>query len=239
MEAHFHYPGIPLVGKGYQNAHIEGNRALLMFLPLNIKRTAIHKGALQFNFLSTAAALLGVPQRFEQLLTQKQLPVYQVWRSDPYMEAQFSTTYNLGIEQIARFLAWNGVPPDEAEQWHPWATAYIEIELIEHPNGIHAPALKQAKDLACKHILDNASLALSSVHVDMPGNYNLALEQSWEVRRQAASTIALIPQWSKTKSPSPIIFPSTPGHSYIAPMDNKEPVYFHSWDNEDNRMGLG
>ena len=73
----FSYLGIPIVRKGYQNAHIESNCTLLVFLPLNIKGTAICKGPLQFNFLSIATALLGVPQRYEQLLNQEQLSIYQ------------------------------------------------------------------------------------------------------------------------------------------------------------------
>jgi hypothetical protein len=77
-ETHFQYIGISLVGMGFQNAHIEGNRALLTFLPLNIKGTAIRSGPLWINFLSVVAALLGVPQRYKQLLTQKQLPIHQI-----------------------------------------------------------------------------------------------------------------------------------------------------------------
>jgi hypothetical protein len=82
----------------------------------------------------------------------------------------------LGIEQIARFWAWNGVSPNKVEQWCPWATAYIEMELTEYPNSTHTPILEQARDMAHKHIADNPALALSSVHVDVPENYNPAIE---------------------------------------------------------------
>jgi hypothetical protein len=230
---HFKYTGIPLVGKGYQNAHIEGNCALLSFLPLNIKGTAIRNGPLRSNFLSAAAALLGVPQRYEQLLIQQQLQIHNVRRSEPYMEAQFSTARKLGIEQVARFLAWNGVPPDEAEQWRPWATAYIEMELIERPNSMRAPILKQAKDLARKCITDNPTFILKSVHVDALGNYNPALEQSQEVQ---SSQLASHEQMADTTHPmTPFDFAQT----YTAQLDKTGISLAHGWDDEDTRMGPG
>lgn len=245
-EVHFRYMGIPLVGNGYQNAHIEGNRALLTFLPLNIKGTAIRNGPLRSNFLSAAAALLGVPQRYEQLLNQKQSPIHHIRRSEPYSEAQFGSAFKLGIEQVARFLAWNGVPPDEAEQWRPWATAYIEMELIEHPGSARAPSLRQARDLARKRIAYDPTLALTSVHVDAPGNYNPALEQSRETRNtqitpllQETYVAALDSQQSEANSPRIASSPLELSEEFTGPMDDEGDPQVHGWDDEDTRMGPG
>jgi hypothetical protein len=170
--------GIPLVGKGFQNAHIEGNCALLNLLPLNIKGNAICNGPLWINFLSVATVLLGVPQQYEQLVTQNELPIQQIRRSNPYTEALYGSASNLNIESIARFLACSRVTPEEAEQWCPWATAYIEMVLSEYPNHPRTQILKQASDLARQSIADLPAFVLRSVHVDAPRNYNLALEQS-------------------------------------------------------------
>ena len=64
------------------------------------------------------------------------------------------------------------------EQWYLWATIYIEMELTKYPNGARALILEQARDMACKHIADNPVLVLSSVHMDILENYNLAIERS-------------------------------------------------------------
>lgn len=53
----FKYIGIPLVGQGYQTAHIKGTRALLSFLPLTIKGGTA-RGPLRDAFLCAAAVLL-------------------------------------------------------------------------------------------------------------------------------------------------------------------------------------
>jgi hypothetical protein len=240
-EGHFSYIGIPLVGNGYQSAHIEGNRALLAFLPLNIRGTAICKGPLWYNFLSAAVALLGVPQRYEQLLTQEHLLLHQTRRFEPYSEAQFGAAYKLDIEQIARFLAWSGVRPEEAEQWCPWATAYIEMELSECLDSTYAPTLKQARDRARKCIAESPALALKSIHVDALGNYNPATEQSWGTRnirsKQKTYATAVTSQCPEVEPTiPPLNSPKESNQGQSAPIDEGE---IHNWDNKDTRMGLG
>ncbi|KAH9973137.1 hypothetical protein BGW80DRAFT_1252437 [Lactifluus volemus] len=241
---HFQYIGVPLVGKGFQTAHVDGNRALLACLPLNIKGTAIRNGPLRTNFMSSAAALLGVPQRYEQLITEKQLSIYKTRRSDPYNEKQFKNALNPDIEDIAKYLAQSGVTPDEAEQWRPWATAYIEMTLTTHPDGTHTPILKQARNLARKRITDRPALALRSVHVDAPGNYNPIIERSREARRsQLASreneidTTAQTSHLPMAESPPPTIPYVTPED--FAPTYIVDTTQIHGWDDENMRMGPG
>jgi hypothetical protein len=231
----FRYLGIPLVGKGFQNAHVEGNRALLNFLPLNIKGNAIRNGPLRINFLSVAAALLGVPQRYEQVVTQNELPIQQIRRSDPYTEALYGSASDLNIESISRFLACSGVTPEEAEQWRPWATAYIEMALSEYPNHPRTQILKQARDLARQSIADHPAFVIRSVHVDAPGNYNPALEQS---RKARGIQIASREQIADTTHP--IARPLTPpdfAHTHITQPDEAEIA--HTWDDEVISMGPG
>jgi hypothetical protein len=167
------------------------------------------------------------------------------------MEAQFGAASNIGIEQVAKFLAWSGVSPDEAEQWHPWATAYIEMDLKDHPTSIYAQILKQARDLARKRITDNPAWVLNSVHLDAPGNYNPALEQS---------RAAKIPQASASQqkaeptvpTPQPQAEPSLPITSSEKPIedfaqtritvtDEEDFIQILGWgdEDEDTRMGPG
>jgi hypothetical protein len=116
------------------------------------------------------------------------------------------------------------------------------MELTEHPNGTHAPALRQARDLACTHNADNTSFILNSIHVDAPGNYNPVLEQSQEVCRQVAGTTIIIPLQPETKSPASPISPTPPedfAQIHFTSADKGEPTHIHNWDDEDNRMGLG
>jgi hypothetical protein len=231
-DPHFRYTGIPFVGKGFQTAHIEGTRALLIFLPWNFNGSAIHRGPLRTHFLSVAAALLGVPQRYEQLITQERLLIHQTRRSEPYEEEVFGTAPKLGIRSVARFLAWNGVPPEEAEQWRPWATAYIEMSLSDHPDSARAPILKQARDLARQCITDHPEFILKSVHMDAPGNYNPALEQSREARSL---------QPASCEETADITRPMTPpdfAYTHIDHPDEEETTH-NGWDDDNISMGPG
>ena len=181
----FKYIGIPLVGQGYQTAHLEGNKALLSFLPLTIKGT-VPRGPLRDAFLCAAAALLSVPECYSQVLDQMGQGIPQRRRAQRYDVTRFGDASNLGINEVARFLASTGVSVDEAEQWRPWATAYIDMEVEEHPNGGHAQALRQARDRAHARINNDPTWVLRNVHPDAPGNYNPVLEQSRAARRQLA-----------------------------------------------------
>ncbi|KAH9974440.1 hypothetical protein BGW80DRAFT_1251648 [Lactifluus volemus] len=243
-DVHFQYIGVPLVGKGFQNAHVDGNRALLACLPLNIKGTAIRNGPLRTNFMSTAAALLGVPRRYEQLISEKQLPIYKTRRSEPYNEKQSRNALNPNIEDIARYLAQSGVTPNEAEQWRPWATAYIEMTLSTYPDGTHTPTLKQARNLARERIADEPALALRSVHVDAPGNYNPIIERSREARRSQLASCGNETDTAVQTPHQPMAESSSPITPYVTPDDFAgtyilDPTQIHGWDDENMRMGPG
>jgi hypothetical protein len=177
----FKYIGIPLVGKGYQTAHIEGTRALLSFLPLTMKGNALKGGPLRNAFLHSAAALLAVPERYTRTLTSLHQEIAQgvlpISRAHSYREARFGDATHLGINEVARFFASVGVTADEAEQWRPWATAYIDMELEEHPNGSSANTLQEARTLAHRRIDQDSQWVLKKIHADAPGNYNPELER--------------------------------------------------------------
>jgi hypothetical protein len=246
----FDYIGIPLVGTGYQSAHIEGNRALLNFIPLNNRGTSLRKDFPRKLFLTTAAALLGVPQRYERLMTEKQISPAAFRYYETYSEPKFGNLRTLNIEQIARFLASAGVLPSEAEQWRPWATAFIEMELDAHPGSTRAPTLRHARELARKSIEDNPALVLRSVHTDAPGNYNPALERAREARdsqseslKRKRDTPAPSPQQIEARPLTPIIpSVSTPEgfvETCLSPTDEPDIAECDGgWDDdEDMRMG--
>jgi hypothetical protein len=178
----FKYIGIPLVGLGYQTAHIEGARAILSLLPLNPKGYTT-RGPIRDAFLRTAATLLCVPEWYTRVLVQLGQDVAPRRGTQLYDEAQFGTAATLSVNGLARFLASVGVTADEAEQWRPWAAAYVEMELEEHPNGTHAQVLRQARDSARAHITSNPKWVFTKLHADAPGNYNPELEKSRAARR--------------------------------------------------------
>jgi hypothetical protein len=64
----------------------------------------------------------------------------------------FRAADHLGIDKIASFLAHTRVTAIEAEGWHAWATAYVEIEIKGQPNSYYTPILRQAKQMAIDHI---------------------------------------------------------------------------------------
>ena len=177
----FKYIGIPLVGQGYQTAHLEGARAMLSFLPFAPKGGTI-RGPLRDAFLRSAAALLCVPERYSQVLAQLGQDIAHGRRAQHYNEARFGYGNNLGVNEVARFLASVGVTPGEAEQWRPWAAAYIDMELEEHPNGSHAQTLRQARDRARARIDSDSRWVFRNVHQNAPGNYNPAREQARAAR---------------------------------------------------------
>jgi len=45
---------------------------------------------------------------------------------------------DVGINDVARYFASIRVTTDKAESWRAWATAYIDMELEEHPTSTHA-----------------------------------------------------------------------------------------------------
>jgi hypothetical protein len=177
----FKYIGIPLVGQGYQTAHIEGARALLALLPPTIKGFTL-RGPLQDAFLRTAAALLCVPEHYAQLVSQLGEEIAPGHCISYYDEKRFSTASTLNEDSIAKYLASISVSADKAEDWRPWAAAYVEMELEEHPNSYHAQILKQARDKVRERIDNDPIWVFTKIHADAPGNYNLELVKARALR---------------------------------------------------------
>lgn len=143
------------------------------------------RGPLRDAFLCAAAALLCVPERYMQVLAQLGQGVAQGRRALYYVEGRLGTAANFGVNEVAQFLASVGVTSDEAEQWRPWAAAFIEMELEGRPNGRHAQMLRQARDSARACIDSDPKWVFKNIHADAPGNYNPALEQSRAMRSMA------------------------------------------------------
>jgi hypothetical protein len=171
--------------------------------------------------MNAAAALLSVPLQYQQLLLQKKLPVQQGRRTNTYREAPSETTKRIGIEQIAIFLSKNGVHPDEAELWRPWATAYIEMEINKRPNSNHAPFLMHALDLTRQRIEEDPTLAF---------------EQPQKIQRPHPTSGEQKPD---ELSPSPIITPADSAEPNTSSVLDEAPDYISLWDDEDTRMGPG
>jgi hypothetical protein len=203
---------------------------------------AIRNGTLRHRFMNAAAALLGVPQRYEQLLEKEQIQVNEDRLNDPFTEGSSSNARTLSIGKLAKFLATNGVHPDEAEKWRPWATAYIEMELNRSTNSDHAPILIRARDMARKCIAENPAYVLRSVHADAPGNYNPALEQARKARRSEIEKNKDAIMTDTQQPPScaaPPILTEDFAQTHILPMDEEGTVQISGWDDEDTRMGPG
>jgi hypothetical protein len=167
------FPGIPFVTSSYQMVHIEGAKALITFIPHRVKGGTV-LGPLQDAFLSTAAALLSVPECYQETLTHLEWHIEPERAPTPiYREQQFSTTSRLGVNEVAAFLAAVGMTTTKAEQWRPWAAAYVDMELDAHPNSMYAPMLNEARGLAQSRITKDPKWVLTSVHPSAPGHFDL------------------------------------------------------------------
>jgi hypothetical protein len=181
----FSYSGIPLVGQGYPTAYIEGARALLSLLPLTKKGSIPRGGELRDAFLRSAAALLAVHGRYPLVLAELGERIAPARSHGRYGEGPFGQAGALGVNQIARFLASIGVSAIEAESWRPWATAFMEMELVARPNSNGAAMLRQARDLMRARIDEDPTRALQRIHADAPGNYNPRIEASRAAKVEA------------------------------------------------------
>jgi hypothetical protein len=177
----FKYIGIPLVGQGYQTAHIDGARAILSLVPLSLKGFTM-RGPLREAILCHSAALLCVPEQYTRILAQIGQTIAPTRLPHMYDEAQFGKANTLDIKGMARFMASVGITAHEAEQWRPWAAAYIEMELEERPTSAHAPMLTQARDSARARIDSDTKWAFTKLHPDAPGNYNPERDRICAVR---------------------------------------------------------
>ena len=179
-EGPFKYIGIPHVGQGYQTAHLDGAKALLSFLPHS--KGGITRGPIRGAFLRAAAALFSVPEQYQQVLAQLGQDIISTRVKRSYNAAQFGDENHLGVNEVVRYLATVGVTTAEAEKWRAWATAYIDMELEEHPDDVHAVDLRRAKQQARARIDSDPDLVLLRVHPDSPRYYNPVLEKSRALR---------------------------------------------------------
>ena len=180
-EGPFKYIGIPHVCQGYQTAHLDGAKALLSFLPHS--KGGITRGPIRGAFLRAAATLFSVPEQYQQVLARLGQDISSTHVKRPYNATQFGDENHLGVNEVARYLATVGVTTAEAEKWRAWATAYIDMELEEHPDDVHAVDLRRAKQQARARIDSDPDLVLSRVHPDSPGYYNPVLENSRALRK--------------------------------------------------------
>jgi hypothetical protein len=166
----FSYPGVPLVCQSYQIAHLEALKAILLFTPRSGGPSI--RDPLRNAFLRATAALLSVPDLYQEVLAQLRLDVDPQRQRRTYDAAKFGDEHSLGINHVARFLASIGVPATEAEQWRPWAAAYVDMELDEHPQSDHAPMMRRAQEQARERIDIDPSKVVTRVHRSSPGYYN-------------------------------------------------------------------
>ncbi|KAH9955709.1 hypothetical protein BGW80DRAFT_1258020 [Lactifluus volemus] len=106
------------------------------------------------------------------------------------------------------------------------------MSLSDHPDSARAPILKQARDLAHQCITDHPEFILKSVHMDAPGNYNPALEQSREARSL---------QPASREETADITRPMTPpdfAYTHIDHPDEEETTH-NGWDDDNISMGPG
>ena len=227
----FKYIGIPQVGPGYIKAHIEGAQATTLFIPTNNKGIR-NCGPLWDAILRAAAALLSVPQWYSRILGRLGLQIAEVRRKQQYDAARFGHENRLGLVQIARYLASIRFTEDEAEQLRPWAAAFLEMDLEEHPHSHLAEELQTAKVRAHEVIDADPDQVLKNIPADAPGYYNPRLEQNRATRRahcvdhQAETNVS----GNATAGPSSVTLDEDTRMNTIQ-------LNYESNDSEDERMG--
>ncbi len=214
------YVSIPFVGQGYQKLHLEGMKALLSFLPLSNWGTSIRPGTLRDAFLCHTAVLLAVPECYRQQLVALGVIVSTEWRTTMYVEANFAVASRISANIIVQFLASASVQPEEAEQWRPWVTAFIEMELEDHPTTTHAPLFQSACEQAMALIKGDPKWVLMGLHSDSPRNWDPHLKQQCKERAtklQAAQSEAGLPL-------APADTSAHPGQSLPPHTDGTDPL---------------
>src|SRR6266404_2266464 len=101
-----------------------------------------------------------------------------------YAKANFTVTSQIGVNDIIWSLASASVQPEEAEQWRLWATAFVKMELKDHPMTTHTPLFQSAHKQAMALIEGDPKWVLMGLHPDSPRNWDLHLKQ-WCQERAA------------------------------------------------------
>lgn len=164
------YSGIPCVHNKYQDAHIEGAKAMIAFLPTNARGFAT-RGPIRKAFIRAAAMLLCVPAQYTKRLTQMGLNITQNGQLRYYDTSRFGDENHTGSNEVVRYLASIGTTAEQAEQWRAWATAYVDMEIKAVPNSSHATQLREAQAQAHECIDQDHTLILQNVSRFSPGYY--------------------------------------------------------------------
>ncbi|KAI0280958.1 hypothetical protein BC826DRAFT_975041 [Russula brevipes] len=130
----FIYCGIPRFEDEYQDAHIEGVKAIIALVPLTPKRFAV-RGQIREPFLRAAAALLCEPEGYTRTIAQLNSTIAPTRSDTRYDETTFGKLATITPQTFARYAATIGVTAEEAETWRPWAMAYIAMELENDPTA--------------------------------------------------------------------------------------------------------
>jgi hypothetical protein len=171
-KGNFIYLGIPLVGQGYLNVHIDGAKAILSHLTPNTKGS-ITRTPLRDAFIRAAALLLCVPGRYMRVLDGLSLKISKKRSHQFYDPAQFGNEHQLDLCRVAQYLASIGTTANEAEQWRPWAAAYVDMHITTYPNSTHAQDFQRARERARENIRDDPiKWVLNQITVDAPGHYD-------------------------------------------------------------------
>ncbi|KAI0281507.1 hypothetical protein BC826DRAFT_1111367 [Russula brevipes] len=173
----FTYCGIPRIENDYQDAHIEGAKAIIAFVPLTPKGFAV-RGQIRDPFLRAAATVICEPEGYTRIITQMDSIIASTKSNTRYDEAMFGRLANITPQAFARYAATIGVTATEAESWRSWAAAYIAMEIEERPHSKYAADLTRARDAAHAIIDNNSKWVISNVHPDSPGYYNPASDRS-------------------------------------------------------------
>jgi hypothetical protein len=114
-----------------------------------------------------------MPECYQEMLTCLEQDIEPEQATNAiYKEQQFSMTNQLGVDEVATFLASAGMTTIETEQWQPWVAAYVDMELKAHLNSMYALMLEEAQGLVQSRITKDPKWVLASIHSSASGYFN-------------------------------------------------------------------
>jgi hypothetical protein len=172
-----------------------------------------------------------VPKLYPQAVSQQGQTIAQTRGVTAYDASKFGNAGQLGVNNVACYLASVGVTVTEAKGWRAWACAYIEMDLEMHPDSTYAPMLWLARTHARACIDDNQKLVLTRVYPTSPGNYNPTRECAIAERNaQQPAEVQAGPSWV-VKSSDAVVHRSVE--------DNNVQLNYQDQPDEDTSMGPG
>ena len=193
-------------------------------------------GPIREAFICIAATLLCVPEQYNLVLAQTGQGIAPTRSTQFYNESRFGTTSTLDMTGVARFLASVSMTFDETEQWQPWAAAYVDMELEEHPNSSHAQILKRARDRARMRIDKDSKWVLAKIHATTPGNYNPELKKICAARQMAVQTTKGNAKASSSSTATEANLPLTRVTHPDTPEEDEVQLYYGDQQGEDLSM---